>query len=110
MSTTKFDKFGRPAGFISPIQGAPEPYRIYKTSQTTMYIFFYETGSDPTAVRRVVELPSGQIQVCSGWGTQTNYAEVDFYPVNVVFEVDDETKALVSVSPDVDPVPPITAA
>ena len=109
MSTTQFDKYGRPAGFISPIKGAPEPYRVFQTSQTTMYIFFFETGSDPTAVRRVVQLPGGATQVCTGWGTQENFAEVDYYPVNVVLTVDDDTKELVAVTPDVDPVPPISA-
>lgn len=109
-NTTRYDKFGRAAGYINPIEGAPEPYRIYQVSPTTMYIFFYETGSDPTAVRRVVQLPGGDTQVCTGWGTQTNFETIDYYPVNVVLTVDNTTKQLVGVTPDVDPVDPITAS
>lgn len=109
MSTTRYDKFGRAAGYINPIEGAPEPYRVFQTSPTTMYVFFYETGSLPTAVRRIVQLQGGNTQVCTGWATQQNFTSADYYPVNVVLTVDNDTHQLVEVTPAVDPVAPITA-
>lgn len=107
MSTTRYDRYGRAAGYISPIEGAPEAYMVDKASSTTQYICYYETGSDPRAIRRIVKA-SGQTQICVGWGAWADRATIDYYPVNSVFTVNDETKALESVAPYDTPVTPIS--
>jgi len=110
-STTRYDRFGRPAGYTNPIEGAPEPYLIKQVSATTQLICYYETGDDPRAIRRVVELDN-ETQICSGWGTWENAESAPQYPVNAVFEADNETGELVHVfsnGVEVDPVDPITA-
>ena len=107
MSTTRYDRYGRPAGYINPIEGAPEIYLAKQTDPDTTYVCYYETGDDPRAIRRVVTTASGDIQVCVGWGAWEDRATIDYYPVNIVFIVDDETKALDSVQPPVEPVDPI---
>ena len=108
MSTTRYDRYGRPAGYINPIEGAPEIYLAKQTDPNTTYVCYYETGDNPRAIRRNVELDN-ITQVCVGWGACDDAETIDYYPVNTVFTVDDETKALVSVSPAVDPVPAPTA-
>ena len=67
VNTTRYDRYGRPAGYINPIEGAPEPYKIKQASATTTYTCFYETGSDPRAIRRDVQLED-EAQACVGWG------------------------------------------
>ena len=110
MSTTRYDKFGRPAGYYNPIQGEPEPFLIDQITNadgsTVMYVCYY--AADVTAIRRVVTTASGDIQVCVGWGAWEDRATIDYYPVNIVFVVDDETHELDSVEPAVDPVEPIS--
>lgn len=111
MSTTRYDRYGRPAGYISPIEGAPEAYLILQASLTTQYICYYETGTAPRAIRRVVTLDN-ETQVCVGWGVwsdaATITANVDFYPVNSVFTVDNDSGEVVSVAPYNTPVAPIS--
>lgn len=107
MSTTRYDRYGRPAGYISPIEGRVEAYLIAKASTTTQYICYFETGDDPRAIRRVVKT-SNQTQICVGWGAWADRESIDYYPINSVFTVDDETKALVSVAPYDTPVDPIS--
>ena len=102
-STTRYDRFGRPAGYINPIAGAPEPYLIKTASDTVSYVCYYETGTDPRAIRRISKSGT-QTQVAVTWGDWADPASNDFYPVNSIFTVDDETKALVSVSPYDTPV------
>ena len=50
MSTTRYDRYGRAAGYINPIEGAAEPYIVDQASLTTQYICYYETGSAPRAI------------------------------------------------------------
>ena len=107
-STTRYDRYGRPAGYLNPIEGAPEPYRIMQADATTMYIWYYETGEAPTAIRRIVTLDDAT-QICVGWGATADAATIDYYPINSVFTVNDEDGSLVSVSPYDTPVDPITA-
>lgn len=111
MSTTRYNRFGQPAGYTNPIEGSPEPYLIDQITNpdgsTVLYICYYETGDGPRAIRRVVTTASGDIQVCVGWGAWADRTTIDYYPVNIVFIVDDETKALDSVQPPVEPVDPI---
>lgn len=107
VNTTRYDRYGRPAGYINPIEGAPEPYKIKQASATTTYTCFYETGSDPRAIRRDVQLED-EAQACVGWGAWDNAENIDYYPINSVFTVDSETKALVSVSPYNTPVAPLS--
>ena len=109
MSTTRYDRYGRPAGYINPIDGAPEIYLIDNATSTTSYACYYETGNRPRAIRRTVEV--GNItQQAVGWGAWEDRASIDYYPVNSVFAVNSETGALVSVSPYNTPVEPPTAA
>ena len=108
MSTTRYDKFGRAAGYYNPIEGKPEAYLIDQANSTTQYICYYETGDDPRAIRRnMVDATGTTQQIAVGWGAWDDRATIDYYPVNTVFAVDDETKALVSVQPAVDPVSPL---
>jgi len=107
MSTTRYDRYGRAAGYSNPIEGAPEPYVIDQATLTTQYICYYETDSAPRAIRRVVTV-AGDTQVCVGWGAWANRASINYYPVNSVFTVNDETGALVSVAPYNTPVAPIS--
>ena len=107
MSTTRYDRYGRPAGYINPIEGAPEAYQIIQASATVQYLCYFETGDQPRAIRRIASNEAGtQQQISVGWGVWTNAASISYYPVNSVFTVDDETKALVSVSPYNTPVNP----
>ena len=108
-STTRYDRYGRAAGYINPIAGGPEPYLIKQAGSTTQYVCYYETGSDPRAIRRIVQT-GGVTQICVGWGAWADAETIDYYPVNSVFTVDDETKALVSVDPYDTPVDAITAS
>ena len=108
MSTTRYDKYGRPAGYINPIEGKVEAYLIAQASSTTQYMCYYETGNQPRAIRRIMVDETGSLQqIAVGWGAWENRESIDYYPVNIVFVVNDETKALVSVQPSVSPVSPI---
>ena len=107
MSTTRYDRYGRAAGYSNPIEGAPEPYVVDQANVTTQYIWYYETGANPTAIRRVVTV-AGDTQVCVGWGPTANRTTINYYPINSVFTVNDETGALVSVAPNNTPVPPLS--
>ena len=108
MSTTRYDRYGRQAGYINPIDNKVEAYLIAQASSTTQYICYYETGNQPRAIRRNMVDETGTLQqVAVGWGTWENRESINYYPVNIVFIVDDETKALVSVQPSVSPVSPI---
>lgn len=107
MSTTRYDRYGRPAGYQNPIEGKVEAYLVDKTSDTTQYICYYETGSDPRAIRRIVKA-SGQTQICVGWGAWTDRTTIDYYPVNSVFTVNDDDKSLASVAPYNTPISPIS--
>ena len=103
MSTTRYDRYGRAAGYINPIEGAAEPYIVDQASLTTQYICYYETGSAPRAIRRIVQVDS-DTQICVGWGAWANRASINYYPVNSVFTVNDSDKSLVSVAPYNTPV------
>ena len=108
MSTTRYDRYGRPAGYINPIEGKVEAYLIAQASSTTQYMCYYETGNQPRAIRRIMVDETGSLQqIAVGWGAWSNRESIDYYPVNIVFVVNDETKALVSVQPSVSPVSPI---
>lgn len=109
MSTTKYDRYGRPAGFYGNLSAEVEAYMVDKTDANVQYICYFETGDDPRAIRRVYKA-NGITQICVGWGAWDDRETIDYYPVNSVFTVDDETKALVSVSPYNTPVPTPDAA
>lgn len=68
---------------------------------------FENGGSEPRAIRRDVQLED-EAQACVGWGTWDNAENIDYYPINSVFTVNSETKALVSVSPYNTPVAPLS--
>lgn len=105
MSTTRYDRYGRPAGYINPIEGAPEAYLVDQSNPDLTYVCYYETGADPRAIRRVEKnTDTGVTRICVGWGAWADRATIDYYPVNSVFTVDDETKTLVSVAPYDTPV------
>lgn len=107
MSTTRYDRYGRPQGYINPIDIKPEGYLI-DTQNNVQYICYFETGDQPRAIRRIMVDYTGTLQQISvGWGTWENRESIDYYPINIVFVVDNETKALVSVQPQVSPVNPI---
>ena len=107
MSTTRYDRYGRAAGYINPIECKPEGYLI-ENNLNTQYICYFETGDQPRAIRRIMVDETGTFQqIAVGWGTWANRESIDYYPINIVFVVDDETKALVSVQPQVSPVNPI---
>ena len=100
MSIKRYDRYGRPAGYINPIEGAPEGYLIDQANPDTTYVCYYETGADPRAIRRIEkDTNTGITRISVGWGAWSDRATIDYYPVNSVFTVDDETKALVSVAP-----------
>ena len=104
MSTTRYDRYGRPAGYINPIEGAPEGYLI-ENNLNTQYVCYYETGDQPRAIRRIMQDVTGSVQqIAVGWGAWADRESINYYPVNSVFIVDDESKALVSVSPNNTPV------
>lgn len=108
MSTTRYDRYGRPAGYINPIDNKVEAYLIEQASSTTQYVCYYETGDQPRAIRRNMVDETGTLQqITVGWGAWDDRESIDYYPVNIVFIVDDETKALDSVQPSVSPVSPI---
>ena len=107
-ATSRYDRFGRKAGYINPIEGAPEPYLIDAASSSTTYICYYETGDGPRAIRRIVEV-DGVTQICVGWGAWSARATIDYYPVNSVFTVVDETGALDHVDPYDTPVAALDA-
>ncbi len=104
MSTTRYDRYGRPAGYINPIEGAPEGYLI-ENNPNVQYICYYETGDQPRAIRRIMQDYSGTTQqIAVGWGAWADRETINYYPVNSVFIVDDDTKALSSVTPSNTPV------
>ena len=107
MSTTRYDRYGRAAGYINPIEGAPETYLVDQASTSTQYLCYYETGDAPRAIRRIIQVNS-DTQICVGWGAWADRATIDYYPVNSVFTVDNESGALVSVSPYDTPVAPLS--
>ena len=107
MSTTRYDRYGRPAGYINPIEGRVEAYLVSNSNATTQYICYFETGDDPRAIRRVVKT-SNQTQICVGWGAWADRESIDYYPVNSVFVVNDEDKSLADVLPYNTPIDPIS--
>jgi len=94
MSTTKYDRYGRPAGFIPTINNEVDPYLVDKASATVTYACFFETGTAPRAIHRFVK--AGTVtQVTVAWGAWSDRASLTYYPINTYLEVDNETGALV---------------
>lgn len=113
-STTKYDRYGRQAGYINPINNAVEAYLTFKAPDGTIYQCFYETGSDPRAISRIKRV-GGLTQITIAWGVWVADAEtlaaLTFYPPNNYFEVDDETGALVhptTPAPDISQAETVT--
>ena len=111
MSTTKYDRYGRPAGFIGNINNQVDPYLTLKSAdKTTTYQCFFETGSAKRAIWRVRKV-GNLMQICITWAVWTTdeatLAGYDWFPVNDYFEVDNETGALVHPTT---PAPDIIAA
>lgn len=94
MSTTRYDRYGRLVG--SPIECAPEPFVITVASNTTQYVRYYDTGDGPGVTRRIVAV-NNATQICVAWCAASDSASATYYPVNSIFEVDDETGAVVHV-------------
>ena len=108
-ATTRYDRYGRAEGYISPIKGAPEAYLIDQSTPDVTYVCYYETGDNPRAIRRIEkDTSTGITRITVGWGAWDDRATIDYYPVNSVFTVNDETKALESVAPYDTPVTPIS--
>ena len=101
MSTTRYDRYGRPIG--APIECNPEAYLIKTASDSLQYICYYETGTAPRAIRRISKSGT-QTQITVAWGDWSDPGSNDFYPINSIFTVDDETGAMVSVAPYDTPV------
>ena len=107
MSTTRYDRYGRAAGYINPIEAKVEPFEINTVSSTLQYIRYFapSNAAGMQAIRRIMQDVTGSVQqIAVGWGAWANRESINYYPVNSVFIVDDETKALVSVSPNNTPV------
>ena len=111
MSNTRYDRYGRATGYISPIEGAPEAYMIDQSNSNVTYVCYYETGDAPRAIRRIEkDTATGVTRITIGWGAWNDRTTIDYYPVNSVFTVNDETKALESVAPYNTPVAALNAA
>lgn len=108
-STTRYDRFGRRVGCINSMIAQPDTYLLAQASETTKYLCYYETGSGPRAIWRIVKV-SGMTQICVGWGAWADRETIAYYPINSIFVVEDETQALVRVEPYNTPVEPIAAA
>lgn len=97
-STSLYDRFGRLIG--SPIDCAPEAYIIDQSVPNFTYVCYYETGSDPRAIRRIEkDTTTGQTRVSVTWAAWSDRTSASYYGVNSIFKVNDETKALVEVLP-----------
>jgi hypothetical protein len=107
MSTTRYDRYGRPAGYINPIEGKVEPFEVNTVSSTLQYVRYFtsDNTAGTGAIRRISTNATETVQqVAVGWGVWGREDEMDFYPVNSVFVVDDETHLLSSVEPNNTPV------
>lgn len=93
MSTTRYDRYGRPAGYINPINNQVDPYiTVVTADKSTTYQCFFETGGDPRAIWRIKKV--GQVtQICITWAIWTTdeatLAAYTWYPVNDYFETTD---------------------
>ena len=106
MSTTRYDRYGRPAGYINPIEGAPEPFEI-KTVGTVQYIRYYpsDNSAGTGAIRRIAtNAAETEQQIAVGWGVWGQESDINFFPVNSVFVVNSETHFLDHVEPFNTPV------
>lgn len=109
MSTTRYDRYGRPAGFYGNLSAEIEPFEIKTVSSTLQYIRYFPSSNSAgtEAIRRISTNESETVQqIAVGWGVWGSEEEMDFYPVNSVFVVDDETHLLTSVEPNNAPVNP----
>lgn len=112
----RYDRYGRPAGYINPINNQVDPYIVYKAPDGTVYECFFETGGNPRAIWRIVK-SGGITQVTIAWGVwqadATALAALTYYPPNDYFEVNDETGALVhptTPAPNITPAAPAETA
>jgi len=106
MSTTRYDRYGRPAGYLNPVGVEPEPFEI-RTVGTVQYIRYFvsDNTAGTGAIRRIATNAAETVQqVAVGWGVWGEEAGMDFYPVNSIFVVDDETHLLDHVEPYDTPV------
>ena len=104
----RYDRYGRPAGYINPINNQVDPYLVLVTAdKTTTYQCFYETGSDPRAIWRIKKVGTlTQITITwAVWTTDTAaLAALDWYPVNDYFETTDGVLTHPSTpAPSIDP-------
>lgn len=104
----RFDRYGRPAGYINPINNQVDPYLSFKSAdKTTTYQCFFETGSAARAIWRIKKVGS-LIQICITWGVWTTdeatLESYTWYPVNDYFELTDGVLTHPTVpAPDIDP-------
>ena len=84
MATVKYDRYGRQAGQIDPLEGIPEPYLVDRVSAALTYICYYNTN--PRAVRRITVVDT-LTTVEVAYGDWDNRENLTYYPVNHVFEV-----------------------
>ena len=110
MSTTKYDRYGRPAGYLSSINNQVDAYLTFTPDKFTIYQCFFETGSNARAIWRIKKSADGLTQqITITWDVWVEDTETlegyTWYPVNDYFEVDNETGALIhptTPAPDID--------
>ena len=107
----RYDRYGRPAGFISPINNAVDPYLTFTPDKFTVYQCFYETGNDPRAIWRIKKSADSKTQqITITWAVWAADAETlasyTWYPVNDYFETTDGVLTHPTTpAPDIDPEP-----
>ena len=94
----RYDRYGRPSGFISNINNQVDPYlSLLSADKSTTYQCFFETGSAKRAIWRIRQV-GNLTQICITWAVwSTNESTLGGYtwfPVNDYFEVNDTTGAL----------------
>ena len=112
MSTTRYDRYGREAGYINPINNAIDAYMTYTPDKFNIFQCFFETGSAPRAIWHIKKSADGKTQqITITWGVwvedAATLATYTWFPVNNYFEIDDSTGAIVhptTPAPDIDPI------
>ena len=88
----RYDRYGRPAGYINPINNQVDAYLVLQAPDGTVYQCFYETGSDPRAIWRIRTV-DGVTQITITWAVwiadAATLAGYTWYPVNDYFETTD---------------------
>ena len=107
--TTRYDRYGRSAGYISPLNNQVDAYLTFTPDKFNIFQCFFETGSDPRAIWHIQKSADGKTQrITIAWDVwvedAATLAAYTWFPVNDYFEVDDVTGELVHPT---DPAPPL---